>query len=79
MALAQAAEDGQGPAVSSEAGWDKGGVQGGGGLAGRCGVAATVWGGRSLLVRRPCECEIRRAGGQGGSGHEGEAEVRQVF
>ena len=80
MALAQAAEDGQGPAVSSEAGWDKGGVQGGGGggRARRCGVAATAWGGRSFLVRRPCESEIRRACVQGGGGHGAEVEVRQI-
>lgn len=41
MALARAAEDGQGPAVSSEAGRDKGGVQGGGGPA-RRGAAALL-------------------------------------
>lgn len=60
MALARAAEDGQGPAVSSEAGRDKEGVQGGGGPARRCGVAAAAWGGHSRLVRRPCEPEILR-------------------
>lgn len=79
MALARAAEDGQGPAVSSEAGRDKGGVQGGGGPARRCGVAAAAWGGRSRLVRRPCEPRyLGRAGGSGGGGHGGEIEVRQM-
>lgn len=58
MALAREAEDGLGPAVSSEAGRDKGGMQGGGGRVRRCGVAAAAWSGRALLVLSPCEPEI---------------------
>lgn len=79
MALAQAAENGQGPAVSSEAGWDKGGVQGGGGRALRCGVAATAWGGRSLVRGHASLRYDLIVSDQGGSWHGREVEVRQIF
>lgn len=79
MALVRAAEDRQGPAVGSEAGRDKGGVQGGGGWARRCGVAAAAWAGRSLFVRGHASLRfLRRAGGPGGGGHGGQVEVRQI-